>query len=185
MVVQVAIACVLIVGASLLIRSFVAMVSFDRGFETANILTVRVPLPDASFSSQRRAEVVDRMLERLRAMPDVASAAMSTVLPFGDSDQLLGLRLPPPRGSSDEPRQVQTSLRTVSADYFKALGMRITEGRGFAGTDSTTSPPIVVVIQDHHFVLILKDLGQPHVVVVVARHAQGLAPIPRIVVLRR
>ena len=145
MVVQVAIACVLIVGASLLIRSFVAMVSFDRGFETANILTVRVPLPDASFSSQRRAEVVDRMLERLRAMPNVVSAAMSTVLPFGDSDQLMGFRLPPPRGSSDEPRQVQTSLRTVSADYFKALGMRIVEGRGFAGTDSTTSPPILVV----------------------------------------
>ena len=145
MVVQVAIASVLIVGASLLIRSFVAMVSFDRGFETANILTVRVPLPDASFSSQRRAEVVDRMLERLHAMPNVVSAAMSTVLPFGDSDQLLGLRLPPPRGSNDEPRQVQTSRRTVSADYFKALGMRISEGRGFAGTDSTTSPPIVVV----------------------------------------
>ena len=143
--VQVAIACVLIVGASLLIRSFLAMVSFDRGFDTANILTVRMPLPDASFSSQRRADVVDRVLERLRGMPDVVSAAMSTVLPFGDADQLMGLRLPPPRGSSDEPRQVQTALRTVTADYFKTLGMRISAGRGFSLSDSAASAPIVVV----------------------------------------
>jgi predicted permease len=143
--VQVAIACVLIVGASLLIRSFIAMLNFDRGFDTANILTVRIPLPDGSFSPQRRAQVVDRVLERLRDVPDVVSAAMSTVLPFGDADLLMGLRLPPPRGSGDEPRQVQTALRTVTADYFKTLGMRVAEGRSFASSDSTASTPIVVV----------------------------------------
>jgi predicted permease len=143
--VQVAIACVLIVGASLLIRSFTAMIAFDRGFDIDNILTARVPLPDASFSSQRRAEVVDRLLQRLQSMPDVVSAAMSTVLPFGDADQLMGFQLPPARGSNGEPRQVQTAVRTVTPDYFRVLGMRVTEGRGFAAADSMTSLPVVVV----------------------------------------
>ena len=145
MAVQVAIACVLIVGASLLMRSFRAMVAFDRGFDTANILTARVPLPDESFTSQRRAELVDRILQRLRSMPDVVSAAMTTVLPFGSADALMGFRLPPPRGSGDEPRPVQTAVRTVTSDYFKVVGMRINEGRGFAPTDSATAPSIVVV----------------------------------------
>ncbi len=143
--VQVAIACVLIVGASLLIRSFVAMVAFDRGFDTDNILTARVPLPDASYTARRSADVVDRVLERLRSMPDVVSAAMSTVLPFGDADQLMGFQLPPPRDSGDEPRQVQTALRTITPDYFRAVGMRVGEGRGFAAVESTASPPVVVV----------------------------------------
>jgi putative ABC transport system permease protein len=143
--VQVAIACVLVVGASLLIRSFLAMVAFDRGFDTANILTVRVPTSDASFTPQRRAELVDRVLQRLHSMPDVVSAAMTTVLPFGDADALMGFRLPPPRGSGDEPRQVQTAVRTVTSDYFRVLGMRLNEGRGFAATDSASAPPIVVV----------------------------------------
>jgi putative ABC transport system permease protein len=142
---QVAIACILIVGASLLVRSFRAMVAFDRGFDTANILTARVPLPDESFTAQRRAELVDRILQRLRSMPDVVSAAMTTVLPFGSADALMGFRLPPPRGSGDEPRQVQTAVRTVTSDYFKVVGMRINEGRGFAPTDSAAAPSILVV----------------------------------------
>jgi predicted permease len=89
--------------------------------------------------------VVDRVLERLRSMPDVVSAAMSTVLPFGDADQLMGFQLPPPRDSGGEPRQVQTALRTITPDYFRAVGMRVGEGRGFAAAESTASPPVVVV----------------------------------------
>jgi predicted permease len=145
MAVQVAVACVLIVGASLLIRSFNAMIAFDRGFDTSNILTARVPTPDAAFTPRRRAELVTSILQRLNARPDVVAASMTTVLPFGGADALMGFQLPPPRGASDQPRQVQTAVRTVTPEYFRAIGMRVVEGRGFAATDSTTSAPIVMV----------------------------------------
>lgn len=144
MAVQVAIACVLIVGASLLIRSFSAMVAFDRGFDTANILSARLSLPDASFTAPRRVELLDRILARARTNEDVTAAAITTVLPFGGSDNLMGFTLPPAR-SGAEPRQAQTGLRTVSADYFKALGMRVVQGRGFSGSDTASSLPVVVV----------------------------------------
>jgi len=142
---QVAIACVLFVGASLLIRSFTAMVDFDRGYETSNILTARVPLPSASFSDERRAQIMTGVLERLRANGAVTSAAMTTVLPLQGSDALMGFTLQPAAGRGGEARQVQTAVRRVSADYFKALGMRVLEGRGFGGADTVSSTPVVVV----------------------------------------
>ncbi len=145
MTLQVAIACVLIVGASLLIRSFVAMIAFDRGFDTADILTARVPLPEATFASPRRGEFVANILERLSAHPDVSAAGMTTVLPFGGLDQLMGFQLPPPRGSNDAPRQAQTAVRTVTPGYLRAIGMRVIQGRGFEDGDTTASLPVILV----------------------------------------
>lgn len=139
---QVAVASVLLIGASLLTRTFVALLSLDRGYDTTNVLTARVPTP--GYTPQRRAVFVTQILERLRATPGVAHAAFSTVIPLGSTEALLAFVLPPASGSG-EPTQVQASQRIVSPSYFEALGMRIVEGRGFSVTDTATSRPVVVV----------------------------------------
>jgi putative ABC transport system permease protein len=101
-------------------------------------------MPDASFTAVRRVELIDRILTRIRSSEEVTSASVTTVLPFGGVDNLMGFTLPATR-AGEEPRQVQTSLRTVSADYFETLGMRLIQGRGFSDADTAASLPVVVV----------------------------------------
>jgi putative ABC transport system permease protein len=142
---QVAIAVVLLVGASLLIRSFNALVSVDRGFDVQNILTARVPMPSAAYNAQRRAQVIEGILNRMREVPGVSYAAWTSVLPLTSTDAMLGFELPPPPDSGRQPVSVRAGLRIVSADYFRALNVRVIEGRGFDAGDTRASQPAVVV----------------------------------------
>ena len=143
MTAQVAIAVVLLVGASLLLRSFQALLNADRGYVVSNVLSARVPMPDQAYSGPRRAEVMRTVLDRLRAVPAVTHAAFTTVLPLTPLDQMLAFTMP--SGTGGQPVNVHASLRTASADYFAAMGIRLVEGRTFNEGDVTTSAPVVVV----------------------------------------
>jgi predicted permease len=138
---QVAIACVLLVGAVLLGRSFLALLTADRGYDPSGVLTGRVSMPESLFKPERRYEIVRRVLERLSATPGVADAAFTSELPLtaGGSTAAFQLRLP------GGPVPVQASPRIVSAKSFSALGMRVVAGRGFSESDTESSPPVTVV----------------------------------------
>lgn len=77
MAVQVAIACVLLIGASLLGRTFNALVDADRGYDPSNLLTAEISIPDRGFTPERRAQILDGLVERLRSDPGVRHAAYS------------------------------------------------------------------------------------------------------------
>lgn len=141
MAVQIAIACVLLVGASLLGRSFVALVNADRGYDPSGILTARLSLPASVYTPERRYAMVDRILTRLAATPAVSAAAMTSDLPLtpGGSTSAFTLR------SRDAVITVQASPRIVSPRTFAAMGIRVVAGRGFVESDTDTSPPVVVV----------------------------------------
>jgi predicted permease len=145
MAAQVAIAALLLVGASLLIRSFNALIDVDRGFDVRHVLTARLPMPSALFTDQRRAQIVEGVLTRLQGVPGIVHAASTTVLPLTGADAMLGFELPPPPDSGQRPISVRAGLRTVSTDYFKALGVRVIEGRGFDAADTRASLPVVVI----------------------------------------
>jgi len=141
MAVQVAIASVLLVGASLLGRSFVALLNADRGYDPSGILTARLSLPASMYTPERRYAMVDQILTRLAAMPAVSAAALTSELPLtpGGSTSAFTLR------SRDAVLTVQASPRIVSPRSFAALGIRVVAGRGFVESDTDTSPPVVVV----------------------------------------
>jgi predicted permease len=141
---QVAITCVLLVGASLLGRSFVALLTADRGYEASGVMTARVMLPDWLFSAERRYAVLDQILGHLTEMPGVARAAFTSELPLtpGGSTAAFTLRS---RSAGSGVVSAQASPRVVSDRYFSTLGMRIVEGRGFANSDMQGSLPVVVV----------------------------------------
>jgi len=141
---QVAVASVLLVGASLLIRTFVSLMNVDRGYDVTNVLTAQLPMPDATFTPARRAQILDRLLERAAASPGVVNAALTTVLPLTPMDQLMAFTMPP-SPVTGQSVQVQTGMRTVSTSYFAALGMRVGEGRPFSDADTAASLPVVVV----------------------------------------
>jgi putative ABC transport system permease protein len=132
---QVAIACVLLVGASLFGRTFVELLTADRGFDPSNVLTARLQLPNFAFTPERRARLVETVIERLRANPGVTAATYSDGPPLG----VFG-------GTAFwvDSRQVQASSRTVTPGYFDAMGMRLL-GRDFTEQDIATDRPVFIV----------------------------------------
>jgi predicted permease len=133
---QVAIACVLLVGASLLARSFVSLLHADRGFDPANVLTARVQMPNFAYPPARRAELIDTILTRVRALPSVPAATVSDGPPLlvssGSAFTLDG-------------RQVQAVSRRVTPGYLAAMGMRLAGGRDFTDDDVAESRPVFMV----------------------------------------
>ena len=145
MVGQIAIACTLLIGAGLFIRSFVAMMNADRGYRAANVLTTRVSMPDGLFTSQRRRELVDALLERARLLPGVTRIAFTTGLPLSGSETLSSFKMKSLRPPIGVEIQVSTTRSVVSEEYFAAMGMRAIEGRTFNSSDTAISPKVVVV----------------------------------------
>ena len=141
---QVAVACLLLVGASLLIRSFVNMTAVDRGYEASNVLTARLASPGGLFTPQRRTAVASAVLEALRARPDVQQAAFTTVLPLGPSDATMTFSIPP-RSSAGDPVRITTGIRVVSPGYFETMGIQLLAGRFFSSSDVATSQAVLVV----------------------------------------
>ena len=139
---QVAIACVLLVGTGLLARSFAALLSADRGFDPRHVLTAHVAMRPRPFAAQ--AATFERVRERLRSFPGVTHVAFGNALPYVTTGGFRGFTLPSPTDPAAT-IQVQTVTRTVDPDYFPALGLRIIAGRAFESTDTLSSRPVVVV----------------------------------------
>jgi predicted permease len=143
MVGQVAITCLLLVGALLLTRSFVEMVRADRGYDPVNVLTARLPLPPG-YPANLRDQVLDGLVDRLRAVAGVTHAAYSSGLPFVSPGGFSAFNMRSPR-NPDVEIEVQATRRLVSPDYFAALRLRLIDGRTLSEADTTTTPPVVVV----------------------------------------
>ena len=142
MAAQLAMACVLLIGAVLLVRSFVDLMEADLGYDASNVLTARVILTDGEYSPERRVAVLDEILQRLSATPGVTHAAYSNTLPFVGGEMLASFPL---KGRDGTPIQVQTGVQGVSPDYFAAMGQRIVEGRGFTADDLSRDVPVAIV----------------------------------------
>jgi len=142
MAAQVAIACVLLVGAALLIRSFVDLMNANLGYDASGVLTAKLVTSDGEFSPERRLAILDAFVDRLKALPGVTQAAFSNATPFAGSGALSSFPVKRRDGSSV---QVQTGIRQVSVGYFAALGQPIVEGRGFTADDENAAQMPVVV----------------------------------------
>ena len=142
MTAQVAVACVLLVGAVLLTRSFLALLHADRGYDPSNLLTARLDLPQRT-DGQTRARLADAVLERLRGTAGVTHVAAGNALPFMSLGTALASELP----SLTNPGvmvPVHANLFMVSPDYFAALGLPLMHGRQLSDADDKTSTAIVV-----------------------------------------
>jgi putative ABC transport system permease protein len=139
---QVTIAFILLVGAALMIRSFVGLLHTDTGYDRFNVLTARLSLPNEAYTPQRRVQMLDRIGDRVRALPDVTRVAFGTVVPFSTGTALSSFPVKRRDGSHV---QVQTGVRGVSPGYFAALGQRIVEGREFTAEDAASSVPVTMV----------------------------------------
>jgi putative ABC transport system permease protein len=144
MAAQVAIACVLLVGASLLGRSFLTLLNTDRGYDPSGLLTARLSLPSSLYSPERRYAIVDQVLARLSTLPTVTHAAFTSELPLTAGGSTSAFTFPS-RTAPGGTVSVQASPRIVSPRAFPAMGMRLIAGRDFADADTATSLPVAIV----------------------------------------
>jgi putative ABC transport system permease protein len=143
---QVALSLTSLVGAGLLVRSFVAVLGTDRGFDARGVVTLQVAMPAARSGPEERTIAFYRaVLERARSLPGVEAAGVVSFLPLarfnsnGDFE-IEGHPFPPGEAPV-------TEHMAASADYFRTLGMRVVAGRGLAESDNQTAPRVAVVNQ--------------------------------------
>ncbi|MCP3137914.1 ABC transporter permease [Pyxidicoccus xibeiensis] len=142
-VAEVAIAVVLATGAGLATRSLASMLSEDPGFraEGAAVVSFSVPPP----KRERLREYLAEVLEQVRALPGVESAAMVKTLPLENVGEDLGFSRPD--HPEDEANPPHMSMMHVSTDYFRTLGIPLLGGRVHEPTDTQDTPLVLVVNQ--------------------------------------
>ncbi|MFY9611321.1 MAG: ABC transporter permease [Blastocatellia bacterium] len=138
-------ALMLLVGAGLMIRSFLQLQRVDPGFNPDHLLTAEIVLPQNRYGTPARVgEFQQRLLQDVQSLPGVQSAAASMSLP----PNLLQMRNPfvvegqPPAPGQSQPVAEQL---LISPEYFRTLGIRLSAGRPFTDGDNTSAPPVVIV----------------------------------------
>jgi len=141
---QIAVAIVLLAGAGLMIRSVVRLANVSPGFSPANVLTFRLPLDLPAYAQQTtRVQLVDRLLERLRAVTGASAAAATSRIPFGETRGANGIRI---EGRTRGPGELWiVDQRHVSSDYFKAMGIRLLRGRALTPGDDDRAEQVTVI----------------------------------------
>jgi len=142
---EIALALVLLIGAGLMMRSFVRLQQVKPGFEHERVLTFRVALPRAARpTAEGRRAFLDDMERRLRAMPEVTTVGFTSQLPLTGSGSLQPYAYDESTARNWE--SATADRRIVSPDYFRAMGTRLLAGRVFEPHD--TSGRALVVIDD-------------------------------------
>lgn len=137
-VLQVALACTLLVSAGVLAKSFARLMSERPGFDPRNVLTARIGLPGAYDTSAKQRVFFDTLLERLRHAPGVRAAATIQDLPLRGNAMTFRLAL-------DNGEEASGAYRVVSDGYFDAMRIPILRGRGFTRADDVRAPHVFVI----------------------------------------
>jgi predicted permease len=142
---EVALAVVLTVGAGLLLRSFVTLLSVDPGFRADNLLTLQVQLPRRLAAPAARSAFYAEMFARIDSLPGVVASGGTTRLPLGSTNVSTRIMID---GRSMTPGEMpEVEFRRAVHDYFGAMGMPLLRGRSFTREDGPGTPPVAVINQ--------------------------------------
>ncbi|HYL05066.1 MAG TPA: ABC transporter permease [Thermoanaerobaculia bacterium] len=146
---EVALALVLITGAALLVHSFVGLLQQPPGFDTRNVLTMKLSLPAVKYGSAAAAERFStQVVERIDALPGVHAAAVTTTLPLeGGPDlsfKILGRKGPGEDGNGN----YDADFRATTADILRVLRIPVIRGRGFTAADRLGAPLVALINQE-------------------------------------
>jgi putative ABC transport system permease protein len=141
---EIALASLLLVAAGLTLRSFQAVLDLPAGFQTRGSLTASVTLPAARYRSD--AEILDafrRIEDQIRALPGVRIVGATSLLPLGGRDGRRGVGIEGREPTPDVPTRAHP--RSVTVDYFHALGITVIAGRPFTTADAIDAPKVAIV----------------------------------------
>ena len=144
-VVEIALAIVLLVGAGLILRSFVRLLAVDPGFRADRVMTMGIAVPpDRYKDADSRRGFHDRASAALRALPDVRDVGTAVVMPLTGNNWTVPFeRVEQPVGAGARPPEV--GWQVASGGYFRALQIPLIAGRLFEDTDTPHTRPVVIV----------------------------------------
>jgi predicted permease len=143
---EVALAVMLVIGAGLLLRTVYNLTTVDAGFDRSRLVTFSITLPQPNYpQAPARAQMYQRLLGRIRAMPGVQAATAMSGLPpnrpLNANDTDIDNYTAPPEG----PYENVDYYQFVMTDYFETMGIPIMQGRSFQATDAASPGPVAVV----------------------------------------
>jgi putative ABC transport system permease protein len=164
--VEAALSVVLLIGAALLVRSFVTLASVDPGYDPRNVLTARIYVTGTASTPERRAQLIDSLMDRLRATPSVAAVGAGNMAPLGESSFVSGFAF----GHTDAGQEIvaRALQYVITAGYAEALKLRVKEGRALTVADE--SSPIEAMLVNEAFARAYITDGRP----AVGRQYKGL-----------
>jgi len=143
-VAQVALSLVLVVAATLFVRTFTSLVNLDLGFDRDRVLVVNVNAERAPIDRVAgRLPLFERVLERVRALPGVVEAGLSTIAPV--SGRWTNTEVDVSKTPRLEGRQALTFRNAITPRWFATLGMHLVAGRTFTDADRKGAPEVVIV----------------------------------------
>ena len=146
-VVEMALAVMLLAGAGLLMRSFVRLQSVDPGFNPVQTLSFELSLPDVQYATEpRQVAFFDQLLPRLRALPGVRAADAVMMLPLTGNNFNISFEVAgrPPISPALQPTM---EVRVATPGYLSEMGIPLKRGRGFTDDDKAGTPPVVILTE--------------------------------------
>ena len=142
---EIALSLVLLIGAGLMCRSFIALLNTPPGFNPEGVLTMNLNLPFAKYKEDAQITAFySDLVQRVKALPGVQAAAAVNYVPLGganSTNDFLVEGAPEPKvGEENEGR-----YRVCTPDYFQTMGISILKGRGFTDQDRTGAKPVIII----------------------------------------
>jgi putative ABC transport system permease protein len=141
---EIALSLALLVSAGLVVKSFIHLIQVNPGFQSEGLLTMQVSLPRAKYPEPARVTAFfDQLIEKIVAVPGVASVGAASTLPFKiDEVQefIIGGRSPITQG-----KEPSANYYIVSPEYFRAMGIPLIEGRLFSDNDAKNAPRVALI----------------------------------------
>jgi predicted permease len=140
---EVALSLMLLIGAGLFVHTFANLINMNAGFQQGHVLLFSLDPPRKVYQGQRRGQLYEQLLERIRTTPRVLSASFSTVTPItgGGRDGIISVEGYTPQPSEN----MHTELNEVENDYFTTMGTPLLSGRDFRAQDNQVSPGSAII----------------------------------------
>jgi predicted permease len=145
LIVQVAMALVLVIAAGLLVRTFYSMLRSNAGFDATRVVTFELPLPTPKYAdTARMAQLYQQVLLRLQSISTMQSAGFASVVPMGGAADGTVIRMPehPTTNRSDQP---YVNYSFASPGYFATIGTPLLRGRDFNDADTLSAVPVTII----------------------------------------
>ena len=141
-VVEIALAVILLIGAGLMGRSLSRLLGVDRGFDMDNVLTMDLSLPASRYSDRhQKIAFYQELLQRMRSVPGIVAAGATTAVPTTGVQMAIQLQAK----DRDESQPMMIPLDAVTPDYFRAMGLQLLRGRSFTEKDRQGAPQVVII----------------------------------------
>ncbi|MEJ7576813.1 MAG: ABC transporter permease [Pyrinomonadaceae bacterium] len=143
---EIALSLLLLIGAGLLIKSFVLLRDVNPGFDAENVLTMRIGLPAARYAEpQQKANFFRELTERVNVLPGVEAAGATVSLPLGGSNFSVGRAFVREGRPLATENSLDADYFVATPDYFRTMRIPVKTGRLFTERDTVETPPVVVI----------------------------------------